>query len=135
MAMYTITKEIHFCYGHRLPGHRGRCRHLHGHSARVQIELAAAKLNSQGMVADFGEVKTVLKHWIDENLDHRMLLFAKDPLVPVLKKWGEPLFILKRPPTAENIARLIFEFARKRKLPVSKVILWETPTSFASYRR
>jgi len=87
------------------------------------------------MVADFGEVKTVLKHWIDENLDHRMLLFAKDPLVPVLKKWGEPLFILKRPPTAENIARLIFEFARKRKLPVSKVILWETPTSFASYRR
>jgi len=135
MSMYTITKEIHFCYGHRLPGHHGKCRHLHGHSARVEIELSAAKLNSQGMVTDFGKVKALLKNWIDENLDHRMILCAKDPLVSVLKKTEEPLFILKQPPTAENIARLIFEFARKSSLPVSKVTLWEPPTSFASYCR
>jgi 6-pyruvoyltetrahydropterin/6-carboxytetrahydropterin synthase len=37
-------------------------------------------------------------------------------------------------PTAENIAKLIFEHARSQKLPVTEVRLWETPTSFAAYR-
>lgn len=134
-SMYTVTKEIYFCYGHRLPGYRGKCRRLHGHSAKVEIELASKTLDAEGMVIDFEKIKTRVKTWIDEKLDHRMLLYAKDPLVPVLKKMKEPVFILKCHPTAENIARRIFEFAEKSALPVVKVRLWETPTSFATYSR
>ncbi|MES9926921.1 MAG: 6-carboxytetrahydropterin synthase, partial [Candidatus Thiodiazotropha sp. 6PDIVS] len=37
--MYTVTKEIHFCYGHRLLNHKGKCRHLHGHNATAVIHL------------------------------------------------------------------------------------------------
>jgi len=133
--MYTVTKEIYFCYGHRLPGYKGKCRRLHGHSGKVEIELATETLDALGMVIDFEKIKRTVKTWIDENLDHRMLLCEKDPLVPVLKKMKEPVFVLKCHPTAENIARMIYEFAAKSDLPVVKVRLWETPTSYATYAR
>ncbi|MDP2600705.1 MAG: 6-carboxytetrahydropterin synthase, partial [Deltaproteobacteria bacterium] len=46
--MYTVTKTIHFCYGHRLLNYNGKCRHLHGHNARVEIDVAAETLDSLG---------------------------------------------------------------------------------------
>ena len=131
--MYTVTKEIYFCYGHRLLGYRGKCRHLHGHNGKVEIELASKSLDAQGMVIDFERIKSVIKDWIDKNLDHRMILNMRDPFVSILRKRKEPFFLLPCNPTAENIAQLIFEYASDRKFPVLKVIFWETPSSFASY--
>ena len=37
--MYQVTKEIHFCYGHRLLDYNGKCMHPHGHNARVDFLL------------------------------------------------------------------------------------------------
>jgi 6-pyruvoyltetrahydropterin/6-carboxytetrahydropterin synthase len=133
--MFQVTKEIHFCYGHRLLNYSGKCRYFHGHNGKVEIQIAAAKLDSRGMVRDFTEIKHILQTWIDQNLDHRMLLNEKDPLIPVLKKAGEPLYVLSANPTAENIAKLIYEEARKKGLPVSAVTLWETPNSNATYTK
>ena len=56
------------------------------------------------MVRDFTEIKEILGTWVDQTLDHRMILHEKDPLRSMLEKAGEPLFILKDNPTAENIA-------------------------------
>ena len=39
--MFSVTREITFCYGHRLMGHGGKCRHLHGHTGRAVITLAS----------------------------------------------------------------------------------------------
>jgi 6-pyruvoyltetrahydropterin/6-carboxytetrahydropterin synthase len=133
--MYGVTKEIYFCYGHRLLKYRGQCRYLHGHNGKVEIELCAARLDPLGMVIDFGKIKSVIKDWIDRNLDHRMILHAEDPLIPVLRKIKEPFFTLSCNPTAENIAKVIYEYAEKKGFPVSKVTLWETPSSFATYHR
>ena len=131
--MFQVTKEIHFCYGHRLLNYDGKCRYFHGHNGKVEIQLSAATLDDKGMVRDFSEIKEILGIWIDQTLDHRMLLHKDDPLREMLKKAGEPIFTMDTNPTAENICKLIYDTAKAKNLPVSSVTLWETPNSFATY--
>ena len=131
--MFTISRHIDFCYGHRLIGYAGKCRHLHGHNGRVVITLAAQSLDHRGMVVDFGDIKHIVSSWIDQHLDHRMILHQDDPAVPYLKQLGEPLVLLDVNPTAENIAILIAQYAQSKGLPVRQVQLWETPHCVASY--
>lgn len=131
---YTVIKQIEFCYGHRLLDYEGPCQHLHGHNGRVEVVLAASRLDRRGMVADFSEIKRTIKNWIDAELDHRMLLCRRDPLVAVLAAQQEKFYVMDANPTAENIARLIFDHARACGLPVVEVRLWETSSSCATYR-
>lgn len=133
--MYRVNKSIHFCYGHRLLNYDGKCRHLHGHNGQVDIELEGDQLDDRGMLTDFGEIKSVMKKWIDDNLDHRMILRRDDPAVEPLLAQDEPLFLIDENPTAETLARLIFEETRKQGFPVVRVVLWETPDSFAVFSR
>lgn len=132
--MYTVTKETYFCYGHRLLDYDGACRHLHGHNGKIEVELSADRLDSRGMVVDFSEIKHVIKTWIDETLDHTMLLRKDDPLIPVLREHKERFYAMETNPTAESIARLIYDYAVSRGFPVTRVTLWETESSFATYR-
>jgi 6-pyruvoyltetrahydropterin/6-carboxytetrahydropterin synthase len=97
------------------------------------IDIAAESLDERGMVFDFSDVKKVIAGWIDENLDHRMILNRQDPVVPIFEEMNEPVFLLDDNPTAENIAKLIFDFAQQAGFPIVKVDLWETPQCFASY--
>jgi 6-pyruvoyltetrahydropterin/6-carboxytetrahydropterin synthase len=131
--MYSVTKRIDFCYGHRLLEYEGICKHPHGHNAIVEIEIRTDELDRRNMVADFSEIKRVMKSWIDRELDHRMILHADDPLTPVLRGMGEPIYVLDSNPTVERIARLIFDVAREQGLPVARITVWETPTSWATY--
>jgi 6-pyruvoyltetrahydropterin/6-carboxytetrahydropterin synthase len=105
--MFHVTREIAFCYGHRLMNYAGKCRHPHGHNGRAEITLSSDRLNELGMVRDFDDIKTHVQSWIDKNFDHQMILRKDDPLVDVLKTWGEPYYLLDDNPTAENIAREI----------------------------
>src|SRR5207237_10687990 len=131
--MYRVTREISFCYGHRLLHYDGKCRHLHGHNGRAVITLTAPALDALGMVVDFARLKQVVGGWIDAQLDHKMLLHRDDPVLPLLRQQGEPVYGLDVNPTAENIARLIFDFASAQGFPVVEVKLWETDTSCATY--
>ena len=131
--MYSVTKRIEFCYGHRLMDYNGVCQHPHGHNAVVEIHIEAATLDGRNMVADFGDIKRIVKGWIDQELDHKMILRNDDPLVAALQKMGEPVYLLDSNPTAERIAQLIYDKSREHGLPVSRVTVWETPTSWATY--
>lgn len=131
--MYRVTREIFFCYGHRLLNYDGKCRHLHGHNGRAVITLEAPELDALGMVMDFSRIKRVVSAWIDEVLDHKMLLHREDPALPLLRQLGEPVHVLDVNPTAENIARLIYEFTAAQGFPVVEVQLWETEHCFATY--
>lgn len=132
--MYRVTREITFCYGHRLLNYEGKCRHLHGHNGVAVVTLEGPKLDDRGMLVDFGEIKRKIQFWIDEEIDHNMLLHRDDPLIPVLKERGERFYVMDENPTAENIARLIYEHGREAGLPVVEVQLWETPNCLASYK-
>jgi 6-pyruvoyltetrahydropterin/6-carboxytetrahydropterin synthase len=98
------------------------------------LTLEAPQLDGLGMVVDFSRIKRVVGAWIDETLDHRMLLHRDDPALPFLRQQGEPVFVMDVNPTAENIAKLIFDFAAAQNFPVVEVRLWETDTSCATYR-
>ena len=131
--MYSVTKRIEFCYGHRLMDYDGMCRHPHGHNAVAEIEIETTALDTRNMVADFGDIKRLVKGWIDRELDHRMILRRDDPLVDALKKLGEPMYLLESNPTVERIARLVYDISREQGLPVTRVTVWETPSSWATY--
>jgi 6-pyruvoyltetrahydropterin/6-carboxytetrahydropterin synthase len=130
--MYRVTREIRFCYGHRLLNYDGKCRHLHGHNGRAVITLQAARLDELGMVVDFSRIKEVVSTWIDQTLDHKMLLHRDDPVLGFLQRQGEPVFAMEVNPTAENIARLIFDYTASQGFPVVEVQLWETDHCFAT---
>lgn len=131
--MYIIHQRFQFCYGHRLLHHAGKCKRLHGHSATAEIQLDYSELQKSGMAIDFFEVKSTLGTWIDAELDHRMLLAAEDPLCAELDRLGEPYRKLDMHPTAENIARLIYDKAHALNLPVTAVTVWESDKSAATY--
>ena len=131
--MFRVTREIDFCYGHRLLKYDGKCRHLHGHNGRAVIAIEGEKLDSRGMLVDFSDIKSAVSTWIDENLDHRMMLRRDDPVVPIFEEMGEPLYLLDENPTAENIAKLILHESQSHGLPIVEVRLWETPKCFATY--
>ena len=131
--MYRVTREIDFCYGHRLLNYEGKCRYLHGHNGRAVITVEGDKLDHRGMVLDFSDIKKSVSTWIDDNLDHRMILHQADPVAPILQEMGEPLYLLDENPTAENIAKLIFDQTRLLGVPIVEVRLWETPRCFATY--
>jgi len=132
--MFRVSREIDFCYGHRLLNYDGKCKYLHGHNGRAIITIESATLDERGMVLDFSDIKKVVSTWIDEQLDHRMLLQRTDPAVPLLQKMGEPLFLMDENPTAENIAKLIYHFTAESGFPIVECQLWETPRCFATYR-
>ncbi|MBI4398839.1 MAG: 6-carboxytetrahydropterin synthase [Candidatus Omnitrophica bacterium] len=134
MAVYQVTKIIHFCYGHRLLHYDGMCRHPHGHNGKVEITLESPKLDHRGMVVDFSDISKRIKTWIDKTLDHRMILNREDSsMIEFLKREGEPFVALNENPTAENIAKFIFEYASAEGFPVKRVTLWESESSFAVF--
>ncbi len=132
--MFLVTREIDFCYGHRLLAYEGKCRHLHGHNGRAVISIEGESLDHRGMVLDFSDIKSVVSQWIDDHLDHRMILNREDPVIPILEEMGEPMYLLDANPTAENIAKLIYDFTAEHGFPIAEVRLWETPRCFATYR-
>ena len=131
--MYSVTKRIEFCYGHRLLDYDGVCKHPHGHNAIAEIEVRTAALDERDMVCDFSDIKRVVKDWVDRELDHKMILRRDDPLVEPLKVLGEPVYLVDSNPTVECLAQLIHQQAKASGLPVVRVTVWETPSSYATY--
>ena len=130
---YKVSKGIHFCYGHRLLEYNGMCRYLHGHNAYLEIDISSNRLDQLGMVVDFNEIKDKAKNWIDQHVDHKMLLCDGDPIIPALKELGEPYFLMAENPTAENISKMLFREISNLGLKLNEIRLWETPSCYASY--
>ncbi len=143
MAIVVLENmDAHTC--HRLDGHKGNCKFLHGHTYRFDVALESDKLNDMNMVADFGDIKAVIKTWIDDNLDHAFVYDVADKcsqdIAHVLREHnvGTRTFAMRGKPTAENMAdrfffifneRIEFEFEGSVKLIGLKV--WETSKAYA----
>ena len=132
--MFTITKEVYFCYGHRLMNHPGKCRNLHGHSVKAAISIEQETLNEQGMVCDFADIRECVEVYVDEHLDHNFLLHKDDPLIPALKVNNERFWALDEHPTAEVLSKMIYRHLKATGVNVSQVALWETASACACYK-
>jgi 6-pyruvoyltetrahydropterin/6-carboxytetrahydropterin synthase len=111
-----LEVEFHFAAAHRLPRYDGPCSRMHGHNYRFAVVLEGDVDAASGMVADFGAVKAVVQEQVLTRADHRTLN-------DVLEN-----------PTAENIARWIWECLEPRLPGLAEVRLWEIPDSCVVYR-
>jgi 6-pyruvoyltetrahydropterin/6-carboxytetrahydropterin synthase len=123
--MYEVSVDESFAAAHNLRNYNGKCENLHGHNYKVRVTFAGQQLDAAGLLYDFVHLKQVLQTVI-RSLDHKYL----NEMAP---------FDVENP-SAENIARYIYEQAAK-EIPsaangagISGVTVWETDTSAATYR-
>jgi len=116
--MFTISKEFHFCASHQLTGlaSNHQCARLHGHNYILVAVLAGEELNNVGFIRDYGELDQI-KKYIDEHLEHRHLNDVFDAN-----------------PTAENMARLLFNRFSETYPELIAIRLSETLKTWAEYR-
>lgn len=139
--MPQITRKLEFDAGHRLLNHQGKCRHYHGHRYVAEITVEAKTLNHLGMVVDFSIVKEQIGGWIDKHLDHNMILHPSDAFLGDVMEHLLDRLPFTMPnnenPTAENIAKLIFQQGNalldEYPISVTHVRLYETPNCWADY--
>ena len=115
--MYIISKEFSFDAAHHLLGlpPEHPCSRVHGHTYTVIIELASIKLNEVGFVVDYRKL-SIVKDFIDSALDHKDL----NDFLPMN-------------PTAENIAKYLYDLFKERIPQLSSVSVKETPKTIAKY--
>lgn len=118
MVFATIVKEFTFDAAHKLDGHHGQCKNIHGHTYKLLVGAYGAIQDqtgdtNEGMVLDFDDLKQVVKAEIINKLDHQFL----NEILPFR-------------PTVENIAVWMVQVLRKAGLPLKFVKLYETPTSY-----
>lgn len=113
----SVTKILNFDAAHSLPDHEGKCRRLHGHTYTLEVSVEGSLQSdgpAAGMVMDFSDLATEISRLVIEPLDHTHLNEIFD-------------FV----PTAEALAVWAFGVLKGAGLPVTRLRLWETPTSFA----
>jgi len=99
-----LTQKITFDAAHRLLGYGGNCKHLHGHTWTVEIEIESNREMDQcGMLLDYRTIKNYFK----DTWDHRTILNMDDPLVELLNVMNLKVTIMANNPTAENLAKKI----------------------------
>ena len=138
MGKYQVVRKHEIHCGHRVYQHESKCRNLHGHSYVFHLKCSSESLDNLGRVIDFSVIKELLCKWLDDNWDHKMILWDQDPLFTELLKLDSSVVSIPYNPTAENLARYLVEtvgpqlFAR---LPItlSEVTLEETSKCSASY--
>jgi len=75
--MMKVTKIFHFCAGHMLPRHLGKCKNIHGHNYKLEVTLESHLFDD--MVMDYGDIKKLVDP-IVEKLDHSFIISGQEPL-------------------------------------------------------
>jgi 6-pyruvoyltetrahydropterin/6-carboxytetrahydropterin synthase len=149
MTAVTVVKEFSWSMAHMLANHAGKCKNIHGHTYKMQVEIARKSggvLNNpgttdHGMVLEFDDIKNIITNKLVEPLDHAFLYWVgstdelEHEVSRLLKKYNRKLVEINYRPTAENLAADYFEIINLaldiHKVEVVELILWESPTSFA----
>jgi 6-pyruvoyltetrahydropterin/6-carboxytetrahydropterin synthase len=124
MAKITATRYHDFSTGHRVYGHESKCAHLHGHNYRIHLTVEAEQLDTVGRVMDFSVIKTLLAEWLEENWDHKFLVWEKDPFASTLKTLDtDGTVIVNFNPTAENMGQYLIDVVGPNQLAGTGVTL------------
>lgn len=119
--MFILKITTDFSSAHSLRDYPGDCSRFHGHNWDIEISVCSKALNKIGMAIDFRKIKEKVKI-VTKRLDHRYL----NDIAP----------FDKINPTAENIAKYIFEEVEKLindDVEIKQVTIWENKTSAATY--
>ena len=143
-----IRRWVETDTGHRVPNHKSKCRHMHGHRYRWEAELEGdvvtlGGVSEEGMLMDFSDVSAILNEYIHDVVDHAFIVYEGDKQALVaLSHMGEEHRTLIVPfiPTAENLAMWAFEQVEPHisssygnMLKLHAFHVRETPKSWASW--
>ena len=121
--MFEVSVQETFAAGHALRNYHGKCENVHGHNYRVQVTVAGEGLDSTGLLADFADIKKLIRGVV-ARLDHQFL----NDLAP----------FDELNPSAENIAKYFYDEVASGLnggARLSEVKIWETDICCATYRR
>lgn len=130
MSEIYATRYHDISCGHRVVGHENKCRFLHGHNYRITFTIGGG-LDKVGRVIDFGVIKELLCEWLEENWDHKFLMWADDPILPEMSRAANiGIKVVLFNPTAENMGLHLLEVIGPLLLPahvvLTKVVVEET---------
>ena len=143
-----IRRWVETDTGHRVPNHKSKCRHMHGHRYRWEAELEGdvvtlGGVSEEGMLMDFSDVSAILNEYIHDVVDHAFIVYEgdKDALVALSHMGDEHrTLIVSFIPTAENLAKWAFEQVEPHIsssygnfLKLHAFHVRETPKSWASW--
>jgi 6-pyruvoyltetrahydropterin/6-carboxytetrahydropterin synthase len=145
----SIRRWIETDTGHRVPSHRSKCKHLHGHRYRWEVEIegdivSQSGVSEEGMLIDFGDVSDILRKYIHDIVDHAFIVAKTDNrMIELLQLLGNDhrTVIVPFIPTAENLARWAFEQVAPHiktqygnRLKIIAMHVRETPKSWAKWQ-
>lgn len=137
--MYYLTAKADFDSAHFLKGHEGKCSNIHGHRWTIQAKIASETLiidgPSDGMILDFSDFKSVLRKLADD-MDHKLIIekgTLKETTLNALLDEEFKIIEVDFRPTAENFAKYVFDVLKSHGLPMSEVLVFETPDNCAIY--
>jgi 6-pyruvoyltetrahydropterin/6-carboxytetrahydropterin synthase len=145
----TIKRYVETDTGHRVPNHKSKCKHLHGHRYRFEAEIEGdvvqeSGVSDEGMLMDFGDISNVLMEHVHDIIDHAFVLYEGDneaKLACAAMGEGHRTVIVPFIPTAENLAKWAFEQVEPHiksvygnRLRLVAMHCRETPKSIASWR-
>jgi len=143
-----IRRWVETDTGHRVPNHKSKCRHMHGHRYRWEAELEGdvvtlGGVSEEGMLMDFSDVSAILNEYIHDVVDHAFIVYERDKEALIaLSHMGDEHRTLIVPfiPTAENLAKWAFEQVETHisssygnSLKLHAFHVRETPKSWASW--
>ena len=143
-----IRRWVETDTGHRVPNHKSKCRHMHGHRYSWEAELEGdvvtqEGVSEEGMLMDFSDVTAILNQYVHDVVDHAFIVYEGDKeALAALSQMGDEHRTLIVPfiPTAENLAKWAFEQVESRisssygnSLKLHAFHVRETPKSWASW--
>ncbi len=116
--MYEVKVETNFSSAHHLLNYKGKCENQHGHNWKVEVTARGENLDKSNILIDFKVLKKTVNETM-EYLDHKDLNELEE--------------FKTQSPSSEFIAKFIFYTLKEKINSISRVDVWETPTSRASY--
>jgi len=138
--MTTAERYHDISCGHRVAGHESKCQYLHGHNYRIHFVVAANELDNIGRVMDFSVIKSKLCMWLEDNWDHKFLMWEHDPMLIHMAQMKDSIVVTPFNPTAENMAEYLVEEIGIEQLANTGCLLIEcrveeTRKCLATYKR
>lgn len=144
--MWSIEIRHNFETAHRLTGEGAptKCVSIHGHSWWATLVIEGPELDELGILVEFGALKHAWRRWLDDHVDHHLVLRHDDPMVAAVRGVYPESRILEtsESPTTEVMARLLYERASQilaelgvpaERARVARVHIQETAVNAAGY--